>query len=116
MLQECKGILKQVASNGEVENLWITISCVQLKRLKSLNFGGPRLGDLLFIFAYPKNFKPTHPGTSDFCRIKVLPDVSNRSNFEYSAFSGLKVDSGRRKRMKKNAKHEKQYSSWGKRA
>ena len=28
----------------EVENLWTTISCVQLKRLKTLNFGGPHLG------------------------------------------------------------------------
>ena len=27
MLRECKDILKQVASNGEVENLWTTISC-----------------------------------------------------------------------------------------
>ena len=34
MLQECKGILKQVASNGEFKNLWTTISCVPLKRLK----------------------------------------------------------------------------------
>ena len=34
MLQECKGILKQVASNGEVDNLWTTISCVQLKKFK----------------------------------------------------------------------------------
>ena len=33
MLQECKGILKQVASNGEFKNLWTTISCVPLKRL-----------------------------------------------------------------------------------
>ena len=40
-------------------------------------------------------------GIADFCRTKVLPDIFNRLNFEYSAFSGLKVDSGRRKRKKK---------------
>ena len=55
-LQRCKGILKQVASNREVENLWTTNSCVQLKRLKSFNFGGPRLGELFFIFVSAENF------------------------------------------------------------
>ena len=39
-----------------------------------------------------------HP---DFSRILLLPDIFNRSNFEYSAFSGLKVDSRRRVRKKK---------------
>ena len=34
MLQECEGILKQVASNGVFRNLWTTILCVPLKRLK----------------------------------------------------------------------------------
>ena len=43
------------------------------------------------------------PGTLDFSRAKVLPDIFNRSSFEYSAFtfSGLKVDSMGRKRKKK---------------
>ena len=40
-------------------------------------------------------------GTTDFSGTLVLPDLFNRSNFEYSVFSGLKVDSGRRKRKKK---------------
>ena len=40
----------------KVENLWSTISCVQLKRLKSLNFGGPSSGKLFFIFANTENF------------------------------------------------------------
>ena len=31
MLQECKSILKQLASNG---NLWASISCVQLKKFE----------------------------------------------------------------------------------
>ena len=31
-----------------------------------------------------------------FSRALVLPDISNRSNFEYSAFSDLKVDSQRK--------------------
>ena len=56
MLKRCKGILKQVASNREVENFWTTNSCVQLKRLKSFNFGGPRLGELFFIFVSAENF------------------------------------------------------------
>ena len=41
----------------------------------------------------------------------------NRSNFEYSAFSGLKVDSGKQKRKKikkKDAEKEKLHSIWGK--
>ena len=36
-----------------------------------------------------------------FCRIEVLSDIFNLSNFKHSAFSSLKVDSGRRKRKKK---------------
>ena len=44
MLQECKGILKQVASNGEIENLWSNISRFQLKTFESLNFEGSHLG------------------------------------------------------------------------
>ena len=38
----------------------------------------------------------------DFCHTLVLFDIFNRSNFEYSAFSGLKVDSA------EETKHEKQ--------
>ena len=34
----------------------------------------------------------------------VLPDIFNRSNFEYSAFSGLKVDSRRRIIKKKKVR------------
>ena len=34
VLQECKSILKQVVLNEEVENLWTTISCVQLKKFE----------------------------------------------------------------------------------
>ena len=33
-------------------------------------------------------------GTPDFSRTLVLPDIFNQSNFQYSALSGLKVDSG----------------------
>ena len=33
------------------------------------------------------------PGTLDFCHTLVLLDIFNRSNFKYSAFSGLEVDS-----------------------
>ena len=40
-------------------------------------------------------------GTPDFIPALVLPDIFNRSNFEYSAFSGLKVDSQRKKSQKK---------------
>ena len=56
ILPECKGILKQVASNGEVENLWATISCVQLKRLKRLNFGGTRLEETFLHICLPWKF------------------------------------------------------------
>ena len=63
--------------------------------LKVQNFGGPDCGG------------SSQPGTLDFCRTKVLPDIFNRSNFTYSAVSGLKVDSGRRKSKKKDAKQEK---------
>ena len=41
------------------------------------------------------------PSSPDFSRTLVLPDIFNRSNFEYSAYSGLKVDSMGRKRKKK---------------
>ena len=41
------------------------------------------------------------PGIPHFSPTLVLPDIFNRSNFEYSALSGLKVDSWRRKRQKK---------------
>ena len=41
------------------------------------------------------------PGKLSFSRTLVFPDVFNRSNFEYSAFSGLKEDSWKRKRKKK---------------
>ena len=39
MVQDAK-----VASNTNVENLWTTISYIHFKRLKSLSFGEPRLG------------------------------------------------------------------------
>ena len=38
------------------------------------------------------------PGTPDFIPALVLPNIFNRSNFKFSAFSGLKVHSRRRKR------------------
>ena len=41
------------------------------------------------------------PGTPDFSRTLVHPDIFNRLNFAYSAFSGLKVDSRRRIKKKK---------------
>ena len=49
-------------------------------------------------------------GTPNFCRTKVLPDIFNCSNFEWSVFSCLKVDSGERKKKKKktNKKNVKQ--------
>ena len=47
-------------------------------------------------------------GTPDFCHPLVLPDIFNRSNFEYNTFSGLKVDSGKRKRKKKKQKSKKE--------
>ena len=108
MLHECEGILKQVALNGEVENSWTTISYVQLKTLKSLNFGGPLFGGNFSSYLPTlKISKSSQPGTLDFCCSKVLPDIFNCSNFEYSAFSGLKVDRGRKKCMKKDEKQEK---------
>ena len=51
MVRKCKGCL-----NRKVENLWITISCIHCKRLKSLSFGEPRLEKRFFIFAYYENF------------------------------------------------------------
>ena len=43
-------------------------------------------------------------------RSQVLPDIFNRSNFEYSAFSGLKVHSRRRKRKTKGNEKKKKNS------
>ena len=64
--------------------------------LKVQNFGRPDRGG------------STQTSTPTFSRTKVLPDcdIFNRSNFEYSAFSGLKVDGIGRKRKKKK-KQEK---------
>ena len=52
----------------------------------------------------------SQPGTPNFSRALVLPDIFNRSNVEYSAFSGLKVDYRRRilKKKKKSKKKEKE--------
>ena len=47
------------------------------------------------------------PGIPNFSRALPLPDIFNRSNFEYSANSSLKVDSWRRKRKKKERKKTK---------
>ena len=52
------------------------------------------------------------PGTLKFIRTLDLSDTFNRSNFEYSAFSGLKVDSMKRIRKKKrNTKTNKKKNS-----
>ena len=64
--------------------------------LKVQHFGKPDLGES------PK------PGTPDFSRTLVLPDIFNSSNFEYRAFSGLTVDSGRRKKKKKKVRKQMQ--------
>ena len=94
-------ILKQVASNGEVENLWTTILRVQFERLKTLNFEWPLfVGNFSYLHTL-KISKSPQPGTLSFCRIKVLSNIFNCSNFECSWFSGLKVHSGRRKRYSK---------------
>ena len=44
------------------------------------------------------------PSSPDFSPTLVLPDIFNRSNFEYNALSGLKVNSIGRKRKKKQSK------------
>ena len=43
----------------------------------------------------------SQPGTLDFCYTLVLPDIFNCSNFEYSVFSGLKVDSAEENQTRK---------------
>ena len=45
--------------------------------------------------------KISHRGIPDFWRDLVLPDVYNRSKFEYCAFSGLKADRLKKKKKKK---------------
>ena len=50
-------------------------------------------------------------GTPDFIPTLVLPDIVNRSNFEYSAFSGLKLDSWRRKKKEIRKKTKKMKNS-----
>ena len=58
------------------------------------------------------------PGTSNFSRTLILPDIFNRPNFEYRVFSGLKADSLEKKKEEKIAEKKqkkKQYASWGKR-
>ena len=52
-------------------------------------------------------------GTPNFSSSKILPEIFNRLKFEFSAFSGLKVDGIGRK--KKQQKKDKLYSSGGKR-
>ena len=47
----------------------------------------------------------SQPGTPNFSRILILPDIFNRSNFEHSVFSGLKVEGMGRKRKKKTRKN-----------
>ena len=68
--------------------------------LKVEHFGEPDLG------GFPK------PGTPDFSRTSVLPDIFNSSKFEYRAFSGLKVDSGIRKRKKIRKQMQNQKNSF----
>ena len=53
------------------------------------------------------NWGIPQPGTPDFIPELVLLDIFNRSNFKYSAFNGLKVDSWRRKKKKSKKKEEK---------
>ena len=65
---------------------------------KSLNFLGPIEG-----------IRSTwHP---QFVPARVLPDIFNRSNFEYSAFSSLKADSWKRRKKKVRKKMKKQKNS-----
>ena len=55
---------------------------------KVQNFGGPDWGEI------------PQPGSFDFSFTLVLPDTFSRSNFEYSVFNGLKVDSMEKKRKR----------------
>ena len=57
--------------------------------LKVKNFGG------LYLGVFPQ------PDTPKFSQALVLPDMFNRSNFEYSALSSLEVGSWRKKVSKK---------------
>ena len=43
----------------------------------------------------------SQPGTLDFYHTLVLLDIFNRSNFQYIAFCGLKVDSAEEKKTRK---------------
>ena len=43
----------------------------------------------------------SQPGTFDFCHTLVPLDIFNPSNFEYSAFSGLKVDTAEENKTRK---------------
>ena len=43
----------------------------------------------------------SQPGTPDFSRTLILPNIFNWSNFEHSVFSILKVEGMERKRKKK---------------
>ena len=54
---------------------------------------------------------PQH-GTHNFSQALVLPDIFNRSNFEYSTFSSLKVDSGRKKKKKEKTKKQNKKNSF----
>ena len=47
------------------------------------------------------------PGIPGFGPTIVLPDVFNRSNFEYSAFSSLKVEKWQQKNKKKEKKKKR---------
>ena len=47
-------------------------------------------------------------GTPVFCHTQVLPDILNASNFEYSAFCGLKANSDKKKKEKSEKKDAKQ--------
>ena len=55
----------------------------------------------------PFEGEPPQPGTPNFSRAVVLPGIFNRSNFEYSALSDLKINSQRRIIKKKKSKKEK---------
>ena len=43
----------------------------------------------------------SQPGTLDFCHTLVLLGIFNRSNFKYSTFSDLKVDSAEENKTRK---------------
>ena len=51
------------------------------------------------------------PGIPNFVPALVLPDIFNCSNCEYSTFSGLKVDSQRRKRKREKKGKKKKKNS-----